>query len=125
MSVDKVTLGFGGALVGLGLGAYAYGALTRTEAGGPSKTALIPAGYGAAFVGLGLLAGAVGARRAVLTGAAGLAGVGAVGLTSMVASKLRKGGPVNTRAVAVQATTAALSAAYAGFSASRLRDGRV
>lgn len=53
-----------------------------------------------------------------------LAGLGATGLTAMVASKLRRGGAVNTRAVVVQAATAALSAGYAALGASRLGEAR-
>jgi peptidoglycan/LPS O-acetylase OafA/YrhL len=123
MAMPQVTLGFGGVLVGLGLGAYALGVATRRGEGGPSKTALIPAGYGAAFLGLGALARRKEARQPALGTAAALAGLGAAGLTAMVVSKLRKG-TFNPRAMTVQATTAALSLGYAALGTGRLVQGR-
>lgn len=124
MPMSKVTLRFGGLLVGLGVGAYAV-ALRRTGAEA-SKTALIPAAYGALFLGLGALARGTSARRPVVSTAAALAGLGGVGLSAMVLSKVNKargGASINSRAMAVQATTALLSLGYAALGARRLSSG--
>lgn len=124
MSMSKATLQFGGLLVGLGVGAYAV-ALRRTGAEA-SKTALIPAAYGALFLGLGALARGRAARRPVVGTAAALAGLGGMGLSAMVLSKVNKargGATLNSRAVAVQATTALLSLGYAVLGARRLSGG--
>jgi len=122
MSMSKVTLGFGGALVGLGVGAYAL-ALSRRGTEQASKTAFIPAAYGTLFLGLGALARSAEARKPAVGVAAALAGIGGVGLTAMVLNKVRRGAELNPRAVAVQATTAALSFGYAALGAQRLSRG--
>lgn len=118
MSTPRTTLGFGGLLVGLGLGAYA---LAARHAGpqGPSRTALIPAFYGTAFLGLGALASKVGARRAALRTAAALAGTGGAALSALVLRKMRGGGELNPRALAVQSITALLSLGYMALGATR------
>lgn len=113
--MSKLTIGYGVALIALGVGGY-------FATGQQSKTALIPAGFGAAAVGLGALAGSGRYRTAALVGAAvvgvgGLAG-SARGLTKLPA--LLRGEPLERPAAVVsQSLMAGLSALYlAGLAAS-------
>jgi hypothetical protein len=94
------TIGYGTALVALGVGGFA-------ATGGKHKTALIPAGFGAAEIALGFL----GARRAAtVVGVAALAG-SARGVGQLPA--LLRGEQVERpAAVAAQSVMAGLSAAY-------------
>jgi hypothetical protein len=98
--VNGWTIGYGAALVAVGVGGF-------VATGATHKTALIPAGFGAAEIALGLL----GARAAAtVVGVVAFAGA-ARGLKKLPA--LLRGEPVERpAAVAAQSVMAGLSAAY-------------
>jgi hypothetical protein len=98
--VNGWTIGYGAALVAVGVGGF-------VATGSTHKTALIPAGFGAAEIALGLL----GARRAAtVVGVVALAGA-ARGLKKLPAL-LRGEAVERPAAVAAQSLMAGLSAAY-------------
>jgi hypothetical protein len=102
--VNGWTIGYGTALVALGVGGF-------VATGATHKTALIPAGFGAAEIALGLLGRTAGARgAAVLLGAIAFAGA-ARGLKKLPA--LLRGEAVDRpAAVVAQSAMAGISAAY-------------
>ena len=98
------TIGYGAALVALGVGGF-------VATGATHKTALIPAGFGAVEIALGLLGRRAGARgAATLVGVVALAGA-ARGLKKLPA--LLRGEEIERpAAVAAQSVMAGLSATY-------------
>lgn len=104
MHVNGWAIGYGAALVALGVGGF-------VATGATHKTALIPAGFGAAEIALGLLGRGAGARgAAALVGVVAFAGA-ARGLKKLP-SLLRGEAVDRPAAVVAQSVMAGLSAAY-------------